>query len=574
MALKTRVWLGVVAALALAACSGGRTDDMANNSAAAPRASARGEVAPLPTPTEAARFLTQATFGPTDDQIAAVTTSGYAAWIDQQMAMPVSETHQSYVDARLVTIKAAGQAGLAPTQFYESFWKQAATSPDQLRQRVKLALSEIFVISMADPNIDVRGAASYYDVLGANAFGNYRTLLEQVALHPMMGTYLTWIANQKADPATGRHPDQNFARESMQLMSIGLNQLNPDGTPVLNGLGQPIATYSAADIAGLADVLTGYSWYSPKPTNNGTFIGRNKDPDATITAMIAYPTFHATNAKTFLGTTIPASAAADPAGDLKIGLDTLYNHPNVGPFISKQLIQRLVTSNPTPAYVGRVAAVFNNNGKGVRGDLGAVVKAILLDPEARDGDAAVADPNYGKLREPVVRLANWMRVTNATSASGNWTINSTAANTSLSQAPLTAPSVFNFWRPGYSPPSTKLGNLGYVAPEFQVVDEVTVAGYLNVLQGAISSGVGTKVDVTPDYSSWLQYATDGGALTDRINLLLMNGQMSDTLRLRIISAATAVKVPASGTGVQTALTNRIKLALYMAMASSEYIAQR
>jgi len=173
-----------------------------------------------------------------------------------------------------------------------------------------------------------------------------------------------------------------------------------------------------------------------------------------------------------------------------------------------------------------------------------------------------------------VRLANWMRVTNATSASGNWTINSTAANTSLSQAPLTAPSVFNYWRPGYSPPGTKLGNLGYVAPEFQVVDEVTVAGYLNVLQGAISSGVGTKLDVTPDYSSWLPYATDGGALTDRINLLLLNGQMSDTLRLRIISAATAVKVPASGSGVQTALTNRIKLALYMAMASSEYIAQR
>ncbi len=574
MALNLRVWLGVVAALALAACSGGRPGDTADHSAAAVRASPRGEALPPPTPAEAARFLTQATFGPTDDQIAAVTASGYSAWIDQQLAMPVSESHKDYVDARFVTLQAAGQAKILPNQFYESFWKQAATAPDQLRQRVKLALSEIFVISLADPNIDVRGAASYYDVLGANAFGNYRTLLEQVALHPMMGSYLTWIANQKADPTTGRHPDQNFARESMQLMSIGLFQLNPDGTQVLNGLGQPLPTYSGADIAGLADVLTGYSWYSPKPTNNATFFGKNKDPDAAVTAMIPYPSYHATNAKSFLGTTIPASAAADPAGDLKIALDTLYNHPNVGPFISKQLIQRLVTSNPTPAYVGRVAAVFNNNGQGVRGDLGAVVKAILLDPEARDGDAAVADPNYGKLREPVVRLANWMRAFNATSASGNWTIPSTAANTSLSQAPLTAQSVFNFWRPGYSPPNTKIGNLGYVAPEFQAVDEVSVAGYLNTLQNTVATGVGLKGDVTADYTSWLPYASDGGALTDRLNLLLMNGQMSDTLRIRIISAATAIRVPASGTGVQTALANRIKLAIFMVMSSSEYIAQR
>ena len=314
---------------------------------------------------------------------------------------------------RWAALKAAGTTSPSDNQFYESFWKQAATAPDQLRQRVKLALSEIFVISLADSHIDTRGAASYYDVLGANAFGNYRTLLEQVALHPMMGTYLSWIANQKADPTTGRHPDQNFARESMQLMSIGLYQLNTDGTQVLNSLGQPIATYSTSDIAGLADVFTGYSWYSPKPTNNTTFNGKIKDPDASVTSMIPYPTFHATNAKSFLGTTIAASATADPAGDLKIGLDTLFNHPNVGPFISRQLIQRLVTSNPTPAYVGRVAAVFNNNGQGVRGDLGAVVKAVLLDPEARNTAAALADPNYGKLREPVVRMANWMRASGA-----------------------------------------------------------------------------------------------------------------------------------------------------------------
>ncbi len=574
MAQSTRIWLISIAVLGLAACSGGRDSSGAGSDAKSASRNVAHESALPPTPAEAARFLTQATFGPTDDQISAVTASGYSAWIDQQLAMPVSETHQGYVDARFVTLKAGGAAKLLPTQFYESFWKQAATGPDQLRQRVKLALSEIFVISLADPNIDVRGAASYYDVLGANAFGNFRTLLEQVALHPMMGSYLTWIANQKADPATGRHPDQNFARESMQLMTIGLYQLNPDGTQVLNSAGKPIATYSGADIAGLADVLTGYSWYSPKPTNNATFLGRNKDPDANVTAMIPYPTYHATNAKAFLGAAIPASATADPAGDLKTGLDTLFNHPNVGPFISRQLIQRLVTSNPTPAYVGRVAAVFNNNGQGVRGDLGAVVKAILLDPEARNTDAALTDPNYGKLREPVMRMANWMRAFGATSVSGNWTILSTSANTSLSQAPLTAQSVFNFWRPGYSPPNTKIGNLGYVAPEFQAVDEVSVAGYLNTMQNAIGTGFGIKNDVQSTYANEIPLATDGVLLTDRLNLLLLNGQMSETLRIRIISAATAVFVPADADRRQVALTNRVKLAILMTMASPEYLAQR
>jgi uncharacterized protein (DUF1800 family) len=572
MAHYWRIWLSATAAICLAACSGGASDPASSGAKAvtSSQASGHGALDSPPTPNDAARFLTQATMGPTDESIAAVTSAGYLAWLNQQIAMPVSGSHLTFMKAR-----ATAQAGkVLPDYFYESFWQQAASAPDQLRQRVKLAYSEIFVISFADPNVDVSGAGSYYDMLGANAFGNFRTLLEQVALHPAMGVYLTWLANQPADPATGRHPDQNFARESMQLMTIGLWQLNPDGTQKLNSAGQPISTYSGADIAGLADVFTGYSWYSAHPTTN-SFLGKTRDAAATTTPMIAYPAFHATTAKTFLGTTIPASTVANPSGDLKIALDTLFNHPNTGPFISRQLIQRLVTSNPSPDYVARVAAVFANNGSGVRGDMGAVIKAILLDPDARDTAGAQVDPNFGKLREPVVRMANWMRAFGTTSTSGNWLLTSTSANTSLDQSVMNASSVFNFWRPGYSPPETKLGKLGYVAPEFQVVDEVSVAGYLNTMQGAIGSGVGTGKDINTAYPKETALAADPAQLTDRVNQLLMYGQMSSNLRSRILGAVSGVNLPAAqGTARTTALSNRTKLAIFMAMASPEYLAQR
>ncbi|HEY0435723.1 MAG TPA: DUF1800 family protein, partial [Phenylobacterium sp.] len=348
---------------------------------------------------------------------------------------------------------------------------------------------------------------------------------------------------------------------------------NPDGTQKLNVAGQPIPTYSTSDIVGLADVFTGYSWYSPNPTTN-TFLGKNRVAAAITTPMIAYPAFHATNAKTFLGTTIPASATPDPSGDLKIALDTLFNHPNTGPFISRQLIQRLVTSNPSSEYVGRVAAVFANNGHGVRGDMGAVIKAILLDPDARDTAGAQADPNFGKLREPVIRMAEWMRAFKANSASGNWLLTSTSDNTTLNQSVLFAPSVFNFWRPGYSPPETRLGGLGYVAPEFQVVDEVSIAGYLNTMQAAIGAGIGTGKDIAAPYTAEMALAADPAALAERMDQLLLYGRMSTDLRSRILSAVSGVALPPSGTARQAALSNRVKLAIYMAMASPEFMAQR
>ena len=557
--------LAALALLVLAACSGARNT---GSDSSAP-----------PTAAEASRFLSQTSFGATDASISQVRAAGYSQWIDQQMVMPAPQGHLADVDARLVELKAANAAAtLNPVDFYYSYWQRAITGPDQLRQRMKLALSEIFVISLTDTSIDTRGGASYYDMLGANAFGNFRTLLEQVSLHPMMGVYLTWLGNQKEDPVTGRNPDENYAREVMQLMTIGLYQLNPDGTQKLDGLGRPLPTYNSDDISGLAKVFTGYSYYSPTPTTV-TFAGRNLPADAKVRSMIPYPTFHSTSAKTFLGTAIPASATSNPAGDLKIALDTLFNHPNVGPFIGRQLIQRLVTSNPSPAYVARVTAVFNDNGKGVRGDMSAVVRAILLDSEARSATLAEG-PTFGKVREPLVRYAHWARAFGATSTSGEWQIGSTSANTSLGQSALTAPSVFNFYRPGYSPPNTRVGQAGLVAPEFQIVDEVSVAGYLNTLQTTIDVGAGATVngarDVRSTYAAEVALASDPGALVDRVNLLLMNGRMSGGLRTRILEALGSINVPTTGaqTTINTALTNRAKLAIYMTMASSEYLVQR
>ena len=533
-----------------------------------------------PSQAEAARFLTQATFGPTDAAIAEVQSSGYAGWIDQQEAMPVSASHQDFVDRRIAVLTAVNpHATIAAFEFYDSFWQQAATSPDQLRQRVKLALSEIFVFSLSRQQFYVRGGASYYDMLGANAFGNYRTLLDQVDRHPMMGKFLTYLGNVKENPFTGQHPDENFAREIQQLMSTGLYQLNQDGSNKTDANGNSIPTYTISDIQGLAKVFTGFGWYSPSPTNS-TFYGSKLDPNAAVTPMTAYPRFHSTSAKSFLGTTIPASSTADPEGDLKIALDTIFNQPSVGPFVSRQLIQRLVTSNPSPAYISRIAGVFNDNGAGVRGDLGAVVKAILLDPEARD-PTAITSPTFGKLREPVVRLANWMRAFDATSHSGWWLIGDTSSPQTLDQATLDVPSVFNFWRLGYSPPHTSLGAANLVAPEFQVVEEVSVAGYLNTMRKTIGGGIGTLSlgipDVTASYAKEIALAGDPGSLTDRLNLLLFYGQMSSGLRTRILKAVSSVAIPsgsATPDQIKAALINRVELATYIAFASPEYLAQR
>ena len=543
-------------------------------------------------PASATRFLTQASFGATDSSIADVQAAGVQGWIANQQALPITGSHLTYVQNRINSRTAKPNKATKALLFNETFWRQAATAPDQLRQRVTLALSEIFVISILNAELQdaITGAAAYYDMLTSNAFGNFRTLLEQVTLNPMMGVYLTYLANLPANTATGRHPDENYAREVMQLMTIGLYKLNQDGTVQTNGSGKPIPTYSHDDIAGLAAVFTGFSWYSANPVNAGqfqTFYPKGGllpvDPAASINPMIPYPVFHQTTSKSFLGVTIPASTTPDPVGDLKIVLDTLYNHPNVGPFIGSQLIQRLVTSNPSPAYVSRVAGIFNDDGTGVRGNLAAVVKAVLLDSEARD-DTVATSATFGKLREPVIRLANWVRAFNATSASGFWLVPNTSNPGVLDQTPLTAPSVFNFFAPGYTPPGTSTSAAGLVAPEFQVVNEISVAGYLNFMLSVVTAGLGTPpggskpLDVRTSYPKEVALANSPADLVARLNLLLLNGQMSTALQTQIVNVVTSVAVPASppatATAVTAALTQRVQLAVFMALASPEYIVQR
>ncbi|MFZ6721013.1 DUF1800 family protein [Undibacterium sp. Ji49W] len=524
-----------------------------------------------PTPAQASRFLAQTSFGATNNDINSLTSSSYDAWIEKQFAMP-QKLHRSYMDAQAAGF-INGLSDLSQNNFFESFWQQAIKGDDQLRQRTTFALSQIFVVSFQDSTVAnyPRGVASYYDTLGANAFGNFRNLLESVTLHPIMGTYLTSLRNQKESGT--QVPDENYAREVMQLFTIGLYQLNQDGTYVLNA-GKPVETYSSVDISGLAKVFTGWSWAGPDKSDT-RFFGGNADPNRDWLPMQSYPKYHSISAKTFLGTTIPAQSAATPEADLKIALDTLFNHPNVGPFVGKQLIQRLVTSNPSPQYVSRVAAAFNNNGQGVRGDMRAVIKAILLDNEARN-DATLAYANTGKLREPVLRLANWMRTFSVNSTSGRFLMtNMDDPLSGLSETPMRSPTVFNFYRPGYVPPNSGIASAGLVSPEMQITGETSVVGYLNFMRDIIPNGTGSSRDVKADYTSMIALAATPDQMMDQLNLLLMANQMSSGLRSQILTAVNSVTIPTNNTAnADAAKKNRVYLATFLTMASPEYLVQK
>ena len=520
---------------------------------------------------EASRFLGRATFGPDMAAIDALAASDSDAWFRAQFSKPQT-LHRKFIDAMLAAQAAGGERTSLRT-FYETFWQQGIRGEDQLRQRMAFALSEIFVISMQNESVQpqLRGVASYYDMLGQHAFGNFRDLLEGVALHPMMGLYLSHLRNQK-ESAT-RTPDENFAREVMQLFTIGLYQLNPDGSLKQSG-GKPIDTYTRDDVAGLARVFTGWSWAGPDQSAT-RFYGGTADPDRDWRPMQNYAAYHSSGDKRFLGQSI--SGASSGQADLKLALDTLFNHPNAGPFFARQLIQRLVSSNPSAAYVGRVAAAFGNNGSGVRGDMQAVIRAVLLDPEALAPGGTTL--RTGKLREPLLRLAGWIRAFDAKPASGRYRIYYLDDPLSgLGQNPLNPPSVFSFFRPAYTPPNSALASAGLVAPELQITAEPSVTGYLNFMQDAVNSGVGENREVKPDYTRELALASDAGALLDRIDLLLMHGSMPTRLRGQILTAINGVSIPtataSNATQVATAQANRVKLAIFLTMASPAYLVQK
>ncbi len=557
-------------ALTLAACGGGgNTPPPSQNPGPPPPVP---PAAPPPTDSEAARFLLQAQFAITDADLTAVKTSGYAAWLNTQYGSALGQTGVAWLDSQGHNSITAEARYFWPQFGDFMIWNQLLTGPDQMRKRVALALSEFFVVSLSpiDGFYPPYVIGAYWDLLCANVFGNFRTLLEKITLNAAMGFYLNTKGNLKEDN-NGRQPDENYAREVMQLFTIGLYELNADGSLRLDTNGKPIESYGQSDITNLAHVFTGYDW--DYDSNGGTFTPVSWVPYPIPNTRFATNQMkfiagnHSTLAVTFLGTTIPANTAGPEA--LRITLDTLFNHANTGPFFARQMIQRLVMSNPSPAYVGRVAAAFANNGTGVRGDLNAVWTAVLNDAEAR-ALPGVSDTLSGKLREPIVRFVQWARTVGFTSTNGKYEIyDLSAADQALGQSPLRSPSVFNFFRPGYVPPGTQIAVAEKQAPEFQLLNETTIAGYTNFTQYITR---GQYSDFKSTYTYLLTIAHDTPTLLAWLNLRFSANQLSANTLAVVQAVIGAFNVTAT-TPDNTKL-DMLASASFLILASPEYLVQK
>lgn len=558
---------------------------------------------PAPTPPDfsldaadmaAARLVLHAGIAATSEDIAAVKARGASTWLAEQMAMPMSERAYDWLMRRGYSALDEHRFVFADYPVDFAIAQQLIKAPDMLRKRVALALSEYFVVSLIGlETLAWRcfAAAHYWDQLNEGAFGNFRVLLESVTLNLAMGKYLNTLYNGREIPEIGRVPDENYAREVMQLFTIGLHQLNPDGTTKRDANGQPIPTYTADDVSNLARVFTGYEWYDDGVRwVDSTGFAHRGSPEYARRPMPNNAQQHSQLQKRFLGTTIPPGTSA--VESLRLALDTLFNHPNVGPFFGRQMIQRLVTSNPSPAYVARVAAKFNDNGSGVRGDLKAVWAAILLDEEAR-GASSLDSPTFGKLREPMLRLLQWARTFNVDSVRGSWkwSFNWGDSKTWFGQRPLYAPSVFNFFRPGYVPPSTALAQIGATAPEFQIATESTVSQWINMIESVALNGVFVTLpdrpgfpdlwmgpyptdgyDITTRYLPEIAVAHDAVALVRRLNLLLCAGQLSARTQGRIVTALQ--RTPVAESSAETVKRLRVAQAIVLVMICPEYIVQK
>jgi len=588
---------------------------------------------------DAARFLAQSTFGPTDADIADLRARGYAGWLDWQMdatQTPASSQLAYYTWVANPIALGGLNENTGYGNIIEAWFLGALGGPDphfpgntaknhtdQLRQRVAFALSEIFVISDQNTLIDQHpdGQAYFYDILSNNAFGNFRTLLEQVTLSPAMGVYLNMQGNPRANLSQNLHPDENYAREINQLFSIGLIVLNQDGTPFLSA-GKPVPTYDQSVVTNFAHVFTGWNWadcttagfkscgyhgldfqlpmIAPMPYtyhDNGSDLTNDIVSKQLLNYPPAnYPVDPDLHAAVNGGVLI---AGGTPASDLAFALDNIFNHPNVGPFISKQLIQRLVTSNPSPQYVRRVSSVFNNNGSNQRGDLKAVVRAILLDPEARYGQ--FRDPEvFGKLREPLLRITHFWRAMGARHQCGTadplyangdyanapyryagydlaYGTDDTIYGNGVGQAPIKADTVFNFFKPGYVP-GGEMAAAGLLGPEFQINTDTLISNSTNAIfsfyasgfdvsDAPACSGYGPPGEVAIDRSSDIAFLTANGnaALIDRYNKLFMSGQMSPFMRQALLNYLNSL----GGSSKQ-----RVNALLMLILTSPEYMIQK
>jgi uncharacterized protein (DUF1800 family) len=556
--------------LTLAAC-GGSSGDTAGSTP--PTSTAP----PTPPPTstalvgaaDAARLLDQATFGVTASDVAHVQSIGVDAYINEQLAYaPTQYTGYVYTPhtapAGCVSDGSSppdasslcARDKYSPFQVQRDFFTHALNNPDQLRQRVAFALSQIMVVSSVEI-YEAYGLADYENVLLKDALGNYRTLLQDVTLSPTMGHYLDMANSDETNPQNGTVPNQNYAREVLQLFSIGLVQLNPDGTQQLDATGAPVPTFDGTTIEGFASVFTGWT-YPPLPgatsqwTNPINFDG----------TMAAFPDHHQQGTKALLnGYTVPAGQTA--AEDLANALDNIFNHPNVGPFISRQLIQHLVTSNPSSDYVARVAAVFANNGQGVRGDLSAVVHAILTDAEARG--AAPAENVFGRLREPALFITSTLRSLGGQSDG----VLPRSASSAMGQPIFSPDTVFSFYPPSYEIPGTQTA-----APEFGIENAATAlarANFINtvVTQGGaapdttVSGSTGTSINLT-GFSS----AANNTALIAQLNQSLMHGSLPSDASNIILSATDSI-TPSSTDPLAAA-----RMASYLILTSAQYQVER
>ncbi len=517
----------VVASYLLIACGGSSGSGNGSGAVLEP-VSAQDPLTVSARTTDATRLLAQASFGATPEAIAEVTQyQTIEDWIDYQISLPVTQ--------HLPKVQALGNSSLRSTRHYV-WWDTAINAPDQLRQRVAFALSEIFVVSDLDYTLGNAqyGMTDYYDMLASMAFGNYRELLERVSLHPVMGIYLSMVRNEKADVARNIRPDENYAREVMQLFSVGLYELDSGGNVVSPD--NPIPTYSQSLVEEYARVFTGWNFADSPEWQSSDLTSYDK-----ITPMVPQEQFHDSGSKTLLGGVV-SPAGLSVADDMAIALDSIFNHPNVGPFFTKLLIQRLVTSNPSSGYVERVANVFNDNGSGTRGDLSAVIKAILLDDEARVVEQQT--PEFGKLKEPLLKALQVLRAFRAepgVQANGHYhmaTRTSDQVDDIFAQAVLKSPSVFNFFSPDHPVSSSALGANGapLLAPELQILTEAMVAATNNDFHSLIygsnnRSGESSNTAMINIDDGIVMLRQGRQTLLEHLNVLLFSGLMSNGMQV-------------------------------------------